>query len=305
MDMDGIIVVNGEFRKPDTASIPAMDRGFLFGDHVFEVLVAFRGHVLDLRPHISRLRESAEILKLPIPWSDEELSFELSSVAERLDYPKTQLRLVVTRGAGSSLDIPEDVHPHKIIYGFPAKLMDERLYKEGISLQARHLPYTERGPAIKTGNYLRSILALNKAKSKGFDDVLWINSQGEVTEASTANIFFIGRRGDLLDIVTPSAHSGLLQGITRQTLITLMKRAGIRVDESIVHEDELARFDEAFVCSTVKGLIPVASIGPHRFFTLRPENSWRHINRLYQTWVASELGHPVDWNSGTILAKSR
>ena len=299
--MDGIIVVNGEFQNPERASIPALDRGFLFGDNVFEVLVAFRGKVLDTHKHIRRLRNSAELLSLPIPWSDEELAFELQSVAEQINFPKSYLRVVVTRGAGTGLDIPEAMEPHKIIYGFPAKPVDNELYEQGMNFQMRQLPHTERGPMAKTGNYLRSILALKKAKAEGFHDVIWSNSEGEITEATTANIFFIGRQGDLVEVVTPSVQSGLLKGITRQTVIDLLGQGGIPVEEVIVDENELARFDEAFVCSTVRGLVPVNKINSHQFYTLRKESVWHHINRLYQSWVAHEVGYEVDWNSGKPL----
>ena len=303
--MDGIIVVNGESGSPESASIPALDRGFLFGDNVFEALVAFRSCVLDLEKHILRLRESAGQLNLPVPWSDEELSFEIKSVAERINFPKSYLRVVITRGAGTGLEISEGIKPHKIIYGFPARVCDESLYRGGLALKSRRLPYTERGPMVKTGNYLRSILALEKARTEGFDDVIWINSQGEVTEATTANIFFIGRRGDLVEIATPSVQSGILKGITRGTLISLLERSRIRVDELIIGEDELARFDEALVCSTVRGLVPVRQIDQHRFYTTRHGSTWSHINRLYQSWVASQIGYFVDWNTGRRLSRLR
>jgi len=299
--MEGIIVVNGEIQKPESASIPALDRGFLFGDNVFEVLVAFKGKVLDLDKHLARLRHSADQLDLPLPWSDEELAFELQHVATQADFPKAYLRIVVTRGSGTGLEVPDEIQPHKIIYGFPAKVADGSLYTHGMALQMRSLPHTERGPMAKTGNYLRSILALKKAKKDGFNDVIWTNSEGEVTEATTANIFFIGRQGDLVDIVTPSVQSGILKGITRQTVMEMLGVAGIASSETIIDQDELARFDEAFVCSTVRGLVPVSRINQHRFHTMRPTSTFSHINRLYMAWVAREIGYRADWNTGKFL----
>ncbi|MFK7825672.1 MAG: aminotransferase class IV [Oligoflexales bacterium] len=296
--MDGIIVVNGEYFDPKSASIPALDRGFLFGDNVFEVFVGFKGKVLDLRPHLSRLRESAEMLQLPIPWTDEELKFELLSLAERLDMPKIYLRLVVTRGAGVGLEFPNPCIPHKIIYGLAAIAQPMKVYHEGVRLRLFELPHTERTAVAKTGNYLRSILAMEKAKKEGFSDAMWSNSAGELTEASTANIFFIGRHGDYVSVSTPSVQSGILKGITRATVISLLKKAGIPVEETIIYKDELAKYDEAFLCSTVKGLVPLAQINSHQFHTVRKNSIFRHINRLYHSWVASEIGYYVDWNSG-------
>lgn len=299
--MDGIIAVNGEYFDPKSASIPALDRGFLFGDNVFEVLVGFKGKVLDVVPHLERLRQSAELLHLPIPWSDEELKFELLSLAERLDRPKIYLRLVVTRGLGVGLEFPNPCIPHKIIYGLPAVSLPHDVYRQGVRLRLFELPLTERTAVAKTGNYLRSILAVEKAKKEGFSDVMWSNSAGEITEASTANIFFIGRQGDYVTVTTPSVQSGILRGITRATVLALLKKAKIPVEESIVYRDELAKYDEAFLCSTVKGLIPLSQINKHQFHTVRKNSVFRHINRLYQAWVASEIGYYVDWNTGTPL----
>ncbi|NRA43674.1 MAG: aminotransferase class IV [Oligoflexales bacterium] len=300
--MDGIIAVNGEYFDPKSASIPALDRGFLFGDNVFEVFVGFKDKVLDLGPHLSRLRQSAELLHLPIPWSDEELKFELLSLAERLDMPKIYLRLVVTRGSGVGLELPNPCVPHKIIYGLPANSLPEKVYREGVRLRLFELPHTERTAMAKTGNYLRSILAMEKAKKEGFSDVMWNNSAGEITEASTANIFFIGRQGDYVTVTTPSVKSGILKGITRATVLSLLQKARIPVEESIIYKDELAKYDEAFLCSTVKGLVPLAQINSHQFHTVRNNSIFKHINRLYQSWVASEIGYYVDWNTGVRVA---
>ena len=132
----------------------------------------------------------------------------------------------------------------------------------------------------------------------GFDDVIWCNSESEITESTTANLFFIGRHGDLVEISTPSLRSGILKGITRETILTLLNSAKIPARELIVYKDELPRFDEAFCCSTVKGLIPITKIDKHQLHTLRANSTFRHINRLFQTWVASEIGHYVDWNTG-------
>ena len=296
--MDGIIAVNGEYFDPKSASIPAMDRGFLFGDNVFEVFVGFKGKVLDLGPHLRRLRESAEMLQLPIPWTDEELKFEILSLAERLNMPKIYLRLVVTRGSGVGLEFPKPCVPHKIIYGLAASLLPEKVYQDGVRLRLFELPLTERTAVAKTGNYLRSILAMEKAKKEGYSDVMWCNSAGEITEASTANIFFIGRQGDYVSVTTPSVQSGILKGITRATVLSLLKKAKIPVEESIVYKEELAKYDEAFLCSTVKGLIPLVQINNHQFHTVRKNSIFKHIGRLYQSWVASEIGYYVDWNTG-------
>ena len=137
--MNGIIAVNGELFAPEKALIPAMDRGFLLGDNVFEVFVGFKKKILDLDEHLRRLRFSADILQLAIPWSDDELKFELTSIAEHLNFEKVYLRLVITRGLGMGLEVSKECQPQKIIYGFKAKQIDKEIYETGISLKTYHL----------------------------------------------------------------------------------------------------------------------------------------------------------------------
>lgn len=296
--MEGIISINGKTYRPQEASIPVLDRGFLFGDNVFEVFVAFGDTVIDLVPHLDRLRKSADKHGIPIPWSDDELAFEIRSLVQTSQAPKKYIRLVVTRGFGISLYSPESSMPNKVIYCLPAKQEAPDVHTKGIKLKRRSAFFTERGASAKTGNYIRSISALKEAKEQGFDDVLWTNSDQEITEATTSNIFLMGREGDLVEIATPPANSGLLLGITRSRIIQLLTNAGINVTERIITIDEMPRFDEGFLCSTVRGLVPIASIDKHRLHTMRPNAVFRHIISLYLTWIQTQVGYPVDWNTG-------
>lgn len=296
--MVGLISVNGVIYPPEKAQLPALDRGFLFGDAVFETFVAFHGKILDMDRHLVRLRESADALGMTIPWQDAELAFELGTLAEELGVPKLSLRLVVTRGNGLGLRVPKDAKPNRVIYCFKTNEEPAATYKEGYALKRVAKGVTERGAAPKTASYLQSVIAVQRAEAQGFHDILWTNADNEITEASTANVFFMARDGDNFELITPPAMSGILLGITRATLIRLMKAAGIPVREQIVYADELARFDECFVCSTVRGLVPIAKIDSHRLHTAREGSVFRHLERLYLTWVETELGFRVDWNSG-------
>ena len=111
-------------------------------------------------------------------------------------------------------------------------------------------------------------------------------------------MFFMARHGDQVELVTPPAQSGLLLGITRETVLALLRRAGLPVREQLVFADELPRFDEAFLCSSVRGLVPVSRIDRHKLHGARPGSVFRHIERLFLTWVETEVGHRVDWATG-------
>ncbi|MEN9835842.1 MAG: hypothetical protein RL011_2035 [Pseudomonadota bacterium] len=299
--MAGLVAINGTISTPEAAVVPALDRGLLYGDGVFEVLVAFGEKILDLEQHIARLRSSASALEFEIPWSDAELVFELAELVRQVPAAKKYIRLAVTRGSGLSLKLPAGGRPNKFVYCLPANLEAPKVYQEGLSLKRMIKAGATRGAAPKTGNYLTSVLGVAKAQKEGFDEILWTNAEGEVTEAATANIFFLSRQGDQVHFVTPPAQSGILLGITRATLIELMRNAGIPVHEQMVFADELPRFDEAFLCSTVRGLVPVAAIDKHKLHSAREGSVYRHIERLYLTWVATQVGHRVDWATGKSL----
>lgn len=296
--MNKLISINGTILDPETANISVLDRGFLFGDNVFEVFVSFGVKTLNISSHLKRLRQSAEQVLLPIPWSDEELAFEINALVERANNPKTYIRLIITRGAGTGLHVSADLSPNKFIYCLPAPIEKEEVYKAGLSLCTKKLPYTERKPSIKTGNYLRSITELITAQKRGFHDVLWVNSSQEITEATTSNIFFIGREGDFVEIATPALNSGLLAGITRQTIIQLLNESKIQATERIIEDYETPKFDEAFLCSTVRGLVPVSSIDNHRLHTTRDHSVFNHVKKLFMSWVTAQVGYKADWNTG-------
>lgn len=296
--MRGLIAIDGVLLSPEKAAVSALDRGLLFGDAIFEVLVAFGSKILDVDRHLARLRASAEAVGMELPWSDRELEFELTSLVEQIGEPKMYLRLVVTRGDGMGLKPPLDAKLRRMTYCFPASVESSKIYTEGLALKRLVKGGMSRGAAPKTANYLDSVLGLKRAETEGFDDILWGNAEGEVTEAASANIFLIARDGDMVEFVTPPSQSGLLLGITRDTVISLLAKAKIPVHEQIVHVDELPRFDEAFLCSTVRGLVPVNRIDKHRLHTARPNAVYRHVERLFLTWVETQVGHRVDWATG-------
>ncbi|TWW09422.1 branched chain amino acid aminotransferase [Planctomyces bekefii] len=296
--LTGLIAIDGQVFSPEKAAVSAFDRGLLFGDAVFEVMVAFGNKILDLDAHLERLHASAAAIALEIPWSNQELSFEVQSLIDQLSLPKGYVRLMVTRGDGLGLKIRGGERPRRITYCMPAAHEPADLYRDGLALKRMIKEDSSRGAKPKTASYLHTALALKRAATDGFDEILWSNSDGEISEAATANIFFLAREGDLLEIVTPPAQSGILLGITRGTIMRLLQQAKIPVHEQIIFADELPRFDEAFLCSTVRGLVPIHRIDNHRLHSARPQSSFRHVERLFQTWVATEIGHRVDWATG-------
>lgn len=298
--MKGLVSINGKISKLEDAKISVFDRGFLFGDAVFEVLTCFHGKILKASHHLKRLAFSAEAIGLKLPWSEDELLGELQTLAKELDTLKLYLRLVVTRGEGLPL-LPADTHPNKVIFVLPARPIPVSHLRDGVSLQSVASPCLQRGPHIKSTHYLPAILAMRDAAKESFDDILWINPAGEVTEVSTANIFLIRRAGDKVLLETPKAHSGLLKGTTRDVLIDILKRNGFFPRRAIVMRDQLATYEEAFISSSLRGIYPVRQIDDFYYDSAGEGSTCRKVMKLFNDWVAGELGFAVDWNTGETI----
>lgn len=300
------IAIDGQIQDAARARLSLGDRGFLYGDAIFETLVTFSGQLLQPERHLARLRRSAEMVLMQIPWSDEELLFELKALAEHKAHPKGFVKLVVTRGDGFTL-LPEATSPpRRICMAGPTPVRSTQdSGSPGVQLKRTLRSGVARGPLPKSTSYQASIVAMLNAKSQGFDDILWTNSEHEVSECSTSNIFFLQRDGDQAHLVTPAVMSGLLPGTTRAKLIELLHFAKLPCEERIIFSDELPRFDEAFVTSSVRGLTPVTRIDTHRLHSARPQAVFHHIRRLFDAWVTQTLGQRVDFATGLPLPDNK
>jgi branched-chain amino acid aminotransferase len=276
-----IVLINGEEAK--TSDLAGLLQGdFFHGSRAMTTMLAKGARVVDLERHLERLAEHAQQLLIDKPPRADVLKFEIDSVLAMLGPPlMAKIRIILFADHGrricriievESLDVDEA--------GFDTKQV-------GLRLSSHCDRSWARGGHVKTGFLGERQVAIRQAVASGFDDVLWINGDGELAEATWANIFLIGRTGDLVEIATPPATSGILMGIVRRRITELLMTAKIPVTERVITLDELPRFDEAFVTSSIRGLVPVAQIDRHRLQTLRPNAVFNHISRLYQTWLSS------------------
>lgn len=276
-----IVLINGEeAKKADVAVL--LHGGFFHGCRAMTTMLAKGARVVDLDRHIDRLASHASQILLEKPPSSDVMKFEIDSALAMLGPPlMTKIRIMLFADQGGrinriieleGLDIDEATSDGK---------------PEGLKLSSHWDKAWARGSHVKTGYLGERQVAIQRAIASGYDDVLWINTDGEIAEATWANIFLIGRTGDLVEIATPPATSGILKGIVRQRITELLTAAKIPVTERVITLDELPRFDEAFVTSSIKGLVPVTQIDKHRLQTLRPNAVFNHISRLYQTWLST------------------
>lgn len=256
----GVVSVDGDIRPVAEARIHAMDHGFLFGDSIYEVVRTRRRKPVAIAEHLVRLRASAAALYMELPWTDAEISHAMRDAVSATDFPECYVRIVITRGVGAMSLLPDVCpRPSMIVYALPLKTpTDEELARGAHVAVPARLRNDQRAlaPAAKTGNYLNNVLALVEARRAGGEDAILLNGQGHVTEATTANVFWVtGGR-----IATPSLDCGILAGITRTILIDTLRAEGAAVHEGRFGVEEMTGADEVMLTGTVRGVSPVVRI---------------------------------------------
>lgn len=253
--------------------------GIFGGVRVMTTILSMGALLVDWDRHIERLRRHADQMKFGMVPGTDLLRFEVEGLIQNLAFPAmARVRIVIFQGDDGNTRrlVTADAEDVEVI---------QSLHEKGVTLSTARASVWERGSHLKTGIIGTRHAVLAKAKSTGFDDVLWLNNDGEIAEATWANIFLMGRTGDLVEIATPPVASGILEGVTRRRVMDLLNSAQIPVTERVITEEEIPRFDEAFMTSSIRGVVPVTLIGKHRLHSLRSNAVLKHIARLYKTWL--------------------
>ncbi len=272
---------------PEHARISVFDRGFLYGDSVYETMRTAGGQPVELDRHLARLHRSAAGIGLGIPWDDAVLGDAISMTHRAADNDESYVRVIVTRGVGPlMLDPRRSEDPSLVIIVQPLVVPTEDAYRRGLAVVIVGLTKTHGGlmdPAIKSGNYLGSILALRQAIAEGGDDAIMCTAAGEIAEGATSNVFFV-RDGALR---TPDLQAGLLAGITREIVCELATELGLPVQTARVWPDELRCADEVFLTSSVRGIMPVARLDGRAVGTGQQGPVTASLRARYDAYIAA------------------
>jgi branched-subunit amino acid aminotransferase/4-amino-4-deoxychorismate lyase len=262
----------GRLHPAVEASIAPINRGFLYGDAIYEVWRTYHGVIFAWEEHWKRMRASAGALHMQLEFAPGNILSEIrrTVAAYRAAAPgrgELYIRLQITRGTGPiGLDIALADKTDFLILVQPCPVLAPEKASSGLRLSVattlRRNPAQSLDPAWKTGNYLNNLLCLREARSRGADDVVILNFAGEVTEASVSNIAF-ARDGQ---VVTPPLSAGILGGITRGLILGgIAASAGIKATEAAIRPEDFASMDECFLLSTTKDVVPVGEIDGIRF----------------------------------------
>jgi len=254
------VSINGQLFDKEDAKISVYDHGLLYGDGVFEGMRSYSGRVFKLDEHLDRLYESALAIGLKIPIDKATMADQVRSTLEVNQLSDAYIRLVVTRGSGSlGLDPNRCSHPQVIIITDHIALYPPERYRDGMEIVTASTMRNHAAalsPRIKSLNYLNNILAKMEGLRAGCDEALMLNHKGEVAECTGDNIFIV-KHGML---ITPPTDAGILEGITRNTVIELAAAEGIPFAEKTLVRHDVYVADECFLTGSAAEVISVAKV---------------------------------------------
>ena len=263
--MAAIVNVNGRIADQEHATIPVFDHGFLYGEGIYETMRTYNGQPFLFDRHMRRLRNSARMIALPLPFTNDELEEQIRATMAAARFGgEAYIRVLVTRGVGElTYDLEATPTPSVVII-VKAQIDPPRdTYDRGVRVVIVDIVRNHPGsvnPLIKSNNLMNSALAMQEAFRSGAFEGVMRNYRGEIAECTTSNLFVI-RGGTAL---TPPLDAGLLPGITREFVFDIGADVGIPVEEAVLHDDDLFDADEAFLTSTTREIVPIVTVGDRR-----------------------------------------
>ncbi len=248
----------------DEGTVPIIDRGFLYGDSVYEVFRTYGGVPFLGAEHWQRLLRSANLIHFHISESSQELHAEITRTIaawhQNGGNGDAYVRYAYTRGGGSLDLYPEpDLTPLRVIIVKAIPEWPAHHYSKGLMLaipSVRRNPIDALNPCIKGGNYLNNILGVLQARELGAEDCLLLNQKQYLTEASNSNVLFVIDNA----VQTPSVESGILSGLTKGVVSELCISAGISFSETLLSVNDIHSATECFITSATREIVPVKSL---------------------------------------------
>ncbi|MFT4160635.1 D-amino-acid transaminase [Shinella sp.] len=275
--MGRIVYIHGQFVPEEEARIGLFDRGFLFGDAIYEVTAVIGGRMIDNDLHLARLERSVGELAIPLPLPLEEIAAVQTELMARNGLRDGTIYLHVSRGEADRDFLYSDALAPRLVGFTQAKMLTgTKSQREGISVDLAEDPRWQRRD-IKTAMLLGQVMAKQAARARGFDDV-WLVEDGMVTEAASATAHVITADGRIL---TRAASQATLPGCTQRALARLCAAEGLTIEERAFSPEEAQGAAEAFQTSASSLVMPVVRIGERTVGDGRPGPMTRKLQALY------------------------
>ncbi len=264
-DRDGVIWMDGKLVPWREANVHILTHALHYASSVFEGERAYGGKIFKSREHSERLHHSARLIDFAIPWTVDEIEAAKQEVLDTSGLQDAYVRAVAWRGAGPDMGVASARNPVCLAiaawewgaYYGEAKMKGAKL---DISRWKRPSPETIPSHAKAAGLYMICTMSKHAAEARGYSDAMMLDYRGYVAEATGANIFFV-KDGE---VHTPLPDC-FLDGITRQTVVGMLKERQIRVHERHIMPEELESFEQCWLTGTAAEVTPVGEIGPYSF----------------------------------------
>ncbi|MDP1614442.1 MAG: aminotransferase class IV [Methylococcales bacterium] len=269
--------INGAFVPETAAYVSAFDLGVLRGYGIFDYVQIYQGRPFHLLDHLERFKWSAEQVELPLPLDMsklEELVHELLAKNPQID---AGIRLILTGGMSGQHQLLPEAEANLLLLFHPFTPLSETCYTHG--LKAITTSLLRIMPAVKTTNYMPAIIAMNKAKKIGFDDAIYMNEKEELLEATISNLCFF-KEGRLIT----SDSNAIVKGVTRSLLLKLAA-SHFPIEYRSLPLNEVPSCQEAFLCSSRKGVAPLVQINEIPIGSGNPGPQTQQMKKLFQEYV--------------------
>ncbi len=283
-----LVFLNDRFVPETEAKISVFDHGFLYGDGLFETLRSYSGKIFALRRHLDRLSISADELQLKVPNSTT-LKNRLYETLERNQLKDALIRLTVTRGPGG-----RGFHPDRCTTGtlvIAARPFEKRASEldcigaDSVIVSTCRTSPTGGDSCLKSLNFLNNITAKLEADRAGVFEGIFLNKAGFLSEGTVSNLFWI-KNGTLF---TPSPETPILKGITREIVITVAKKSGLRVSEGLYPPLKLLEADEAFLTNSAIELLPLTVVNGKKIASGQSGPITRKLQNLFKIALPEHL----------------
>ena len=253
--MPDIGFVNGRFMPLNEATVSVEDRGFQFGDGIYEVIRTYHGQPFQLDAHLARLERSAKAIELPLPWNLQQWATHVRDGIKRSGYAESKVYLQLTRGVAPRDHVfPASAKPTAIMTVREMRTIEPALQASGVAVMTMD-DWRWGRCDIKSVNLLPNILARQKAKQAGAFETVFIRN-GQVTEGSVSNVMIV-KAGRLL---TAPEGEQILSGVTRTIVLELARKEGLPAEERFVTLEEFLHADEIFLTGTTVEVLPVIRV---------------------------------------------
>ena len=288
--MEPIVYLNGKFIPLSQAKVSILDRGFCYGDALFETLRVYSGKIFQIDQHLDRLEHGAKSIFLKLPESRERIQEILYATFNRNQGSDAVIRLTVTRGEGTLGKLWQtDTSPTLSVHVRPYNAPPDEWYRNGVPISLIPNSAAKVGGVqeqIKSANYLSHILARKKAEAQNSVDGIMINEHGEVCDGTISNIFVVKNEA----LSTPAPNGYVLAGITRQVILKIASKMGTVCKERTMTTQDVFQGDEVFLTNTGWEILPVTRIDGKVISSGQPGPLTQLLRQEFRKFVDAEIG---------------